>query len=178
MADGNRDRRDDGRDRNQGPDDRTGGFGQHDAAAGYDQRGYQGYVAPGSERRILSEADERYLAVRNRYGQQLDVDFRRFREERLHDEFDRWRRDREQTLEKIRGGMEVVDTDGTRIGTVDKVEGGHVKLTLRDQGEGRPHRYLTPSWIASVDDKVRLKGSIDEAERLWRTEENPNRRYR
>jgi hypothetical protein len=72
--------------------------------------------------------------------------------------------------------MEVVDFDGTRVGTVDKVEGGHVKMTLWDEG-GR-QRYLTPTWIAAVDDKVRLKGTIDEARRLWRTMVKPEERGR
>ena len=32
--------------------------------------------------------------------------------------------------------MEVIGADGVHVGTVDKVEGGRIKLTKKDSGEG------------------------------------------
>ena len=162
-----------------------GGYGRREGPSGPDPTDFQGFAQDtglgGTEWQGDSRwgSDEHYLAVRNRFQQQLDRDydaFRRDRAERFQREFDQWRQECRQRLDAIRKGMEVVDFDGTRVGTVDKVEGGHVKLT--PWGEEGRHRYLTPTWIAAVDDKVRLKGTIDEAKRLWRTMVRPEERGR
>ena len=39
-------------------------------------------------------------------------------------------------LDLVIAGMPVADRDGTQVGTVDKVEGGHLKILRSDQ---RPH---------------------------------------
>ena len=36
----------------------------------------------------------------------------------------------------IKEHMEVIGADGVHVGTVDKVEGGRIKLTKKDSGEG------------------------------------------
>ena len=73
-------------------------------------------------------------------------------------------------LDLVIKGMSVVDRDGTHVGTVDKVEGGHLKILRPDQRPRNQHQYVTPSWIVAVDDRVRLNLTIDEAKRLWATE--------
>ena len=73
-------------------------------------------------------------------------------------------------LDLVIAGMAVVDSDGTHVGTVDKVEGGHLKIVRDDQRPRNQHQYVTPDWIAAVDDRVRLNVTIDEAKRLWATE--------
>jgi hypothetical protein len=73
-------------------------------------------------------------------------------------------------LDLVIAGMSVVDCDGTLVGTVDKVEGGHLKILRTDQRPRNQHQYVTPNWIAAVDDRVRLNVNIDEAKRLWATE--------
>jgi hypothetical protein len=73
-------------------------------------------------------------------------------------------------LDLVIEGMAVVDSDGTRIGSVDKVEGGHLKIIRPDQEIRNQHQYVTPDWIAAVDDRVRLNHTIDEAKRLWASE--------
>jgi hypothetical protein len=70
-------------------------------------------------------------------------------------------------LDLVIKGMSVVDRDGTHIGTVDKVEGGHLKILRPDQRPRNQHQYVTPNWIVAVDDRVRLNLTIDEAKRLW-----------
>lgn len=73
-------------------------------------------------------------------------------------------------LDLVIRGMAVVDSDGTRVGIVDKVEGGHLKIERPEQRPRNEHQYVTPDWIAAVDDRVRLNRTLDEAKRLWATE--------
>lgn len=76
-----------------------------------------------------------------------------------------------QLLAMIREGMEVVDTDGTRIGTVARIEGGHLKILRNDQKPRNAHQFVSPELILSVDDLVRLSRSWGELRRLWADEE-------
>jgi hypothetical protein len=73
-------------------------------------------------------------------------------------------------LDLVIAGMAVVDRDGTRVGTVDKVEGGHLKILRVDQAPRNMHQYVTPDWVVAVDDRVRLNRTVDEAKRLWASE--------
>jgi hypothetical protein len=73
-------------------------------------------------------------------------------------------------LDLVIDGMAVVDSDGTQIGIVDKVEGGHLKIIRPDQAPKNRLQYVSPDWIAAVDDRVRLNRTLDEAKRLWATE--------
>jgi hypothetical protein len=76
-----------------------------------------------------------------------------------------------QLLATIRDGMEVVDSVGTRIGTVARVEGGHLKVLRSDQKPRNAHQFVDPALIHSVDDRVRLTLSWDELRRLWAHDE-------
>lgn len=80
-------------------------------------------------------------------------------------------------LDLVIKDMEVVDSDGTRIGSVDKVEGGHLKISRADQKPRNRHQYVTPDWIAAVDDRVRLNRTFDEAKRLWASEPYAKRHH-
>ena len=80
-------------------------------------------------------------------------------------------------LDLIIKGMEVVDSDGTRVGSVDKVEGGHFKICRADQKPRNQHQYVDPDWIAAVDDRVRLNRTLDEAKRLWASEPYARRHH-
>lgn len=69
----------------------------------------------------------------------------------------------------IREHMEVVGSDGGHVGTVDKVEGGRIKLTKRDDpdGSGQHHHYIGMDAVGSVEgDKVRLSISADWARQI------------
>jgi hypothetical protein len=63
--------------------------------------------------------------------------------------------------------MEIIGADGVHVGTVDKAEGGRIKLTRDDAGEGRHaghHHYIDGNFIAGVEgDKVRLSANADVA---------------
>lgn len=80
-------------------------------------------------------------------------------------------------LALINRDMAVVDSDGTRIGTVDKVEGGHLKISRVDQKPRNQHQYVTPDWIAAVDDRVTMNRTFDEAKRLWASEPYAKRHH-
>ena len=76
-----------------------------------------------------------------------------------------------QLLATICEGMEVIDSDGTRIGTVARVEGGHLKILLIDQKPRNAHQFVSPELIHSVVERVRLTRSWDELRRLWAHDE-------
>ena len=70
-------------------------------------------------------------------------------------------------IDGIREHMEVIGADGVHVGTVDKVEGGRIKLTKKDSGEGSHqghHHYIPGGLVAEVEgDKVRLSANGDVA---------------
>jgi len=70
-------------------------------------------------------------------------------------------------LEKIAEHMEVIGADGVHVGTVDKVEGGRIKLTKKDSGQGSHeghHHYISTALVADIEgDKVRLSANGDVA---------------
>ena len=59
----------------------------------------------------------------------------------------------------IKEHMEVIGADGVHIGTVDKIEGGRIKLTKKDSGEGSHkghHHFIDKGLVAGVEgNKVR-----------------------
>ena len=67
----------------------------------------------------------------------------------------------------IKEHMEVIGADGIHVGTVDRVEGGRIKLTKKDSGEGSHkghHHYISTALVAEVEgDKVRLFAISDVA---------------
>jgi len=67
----------------------------------------------------------------------------------------------------IKEHMEVIGADGVHIGTVDRMEGGRIKLTKKDSGEGSHkghHHYVDKSLVADVEvNKVRLSANADVA---------------
>ncbi len=67
---------------------------------------------------------------------------------------------------------EVVGSDGSHVGTVDKVRGDRILLTKNDADAGGQHHSIPSSWIQSVEDKkVTLSKTADEAKKQWRDEE-------
>ena len=76
-------------------------------------------------------------------------------------------------LSMIEEHAEVIGADGVHVGTVDKVEGGRIKLTKKDSGaqvaegtgahEGH-HHFIAGGLVASVEDGVvRLSANADVA---------------
>ena len=68
-------------------------------------------------------------------------------------------------ISQVRQHMEVIGADGVRVGTVDGVEGGRIKLIKADSGSHRDHHhYISGGLIATIEgDKVRLSANGDAA---------------
>lgn len=70
------------------------------------------------------------------------------------------------TATRIEQHMEVIGADGIHIGTVDRIEGGRIKLA-REGGEGAHkdhHHYISISLVADVEgNEVRLSANSDVA---------------
>src|SRR5881409_1492016 len=68
---------------------------------------------------------------------------------------------------QIKQHMEVIGADGVHVGTVDRVEGGRIKLTKKDSGEGSHkghHHFIDLGLVADVEgNKVRLSAKADVA---------------
>jgi len=181
--------------------DRDGGRGYGRQPQGYDyeERGF--FQRAGDEVRSWfgdddaerrREADSRYddRAYRNggqhddHYGNwrssqiaAFDRDYDEYRNEnrsRFEAEFSNWRTNRQtqrDSLNKVKEHQEVVGSDGTHVGTVDKVRGDRILLTKNDTDAGGRHHSIPSSWLVSVDDKVTLSKTADEAKSAWRDEE-------
>jgi len=80
-------------------------------------------------------------------------------------------------MKEIKEHMEVIGADGVHIGTVDKIEGGRIKLTKKDSGEGSHkghHHFVDKGLVADVEgDKVRLSANAAVAV-TFEEEESPS----
>ena len=67
----------------------------------------------------------------------------------------------------IRERMEVIGADGVHVGTVDRLEGGRIKLTKKDSGQGSHeghHHYVPTALVADIEgERVRLSANADVA---------------
>ena len=68
-------------------------------------------------------------------------------------------------LSQIREHMKVIGADRAHVGTVDKVEGGRIKLTKKDSGSHSDHHhFISGGLVAAVEgDQVRLSPNADSA---------------
>ena len=135
----------------------------------YDERGYGD--------RWSNERDSDYGNWRRGQIAALDRDYDEYRREnrsKFESEFSTWRSGRQtqrDALNKVEEHMDVVGSDGSHVGTVDKVRGDRILLTKSDADAGGRHHSIPSSWIATVDTKVTLSKSADEAKKHWRDEE-------
>jgi hypothetical protein len=64
---------------------------------------------------------------------------------------------------RIKPHMEVIGADGVHIGTVDRVEGGRIKLAKADSGEGHHrghHHFIDLGLVADIEgERVRLSAN-------------------
>jgi hypothetical protein len=141
--------------------------------AGDDGRDRQGGQSRGSYGR-----DEHYHSWRNQQIAAFDRDYDEYRQEnrdKFHSEFQSWRTERQgqrDLLNKVDEHMEVLGSDGSHVGTVDKVRGDRIILTKNDPDAGGRHHSIPSRWLQSVEDgKLRLRKSADEAKAHWRDEE-------
>lgn len=67
----------------------------------------------------------------------------------------------------IREHMEVLGSDGGFVGTVDRVQGGDIKLT-KSSDTGNQHRLIPLDWVNNVDSKVHLSKAARDAKTQWK----------
>jgi len=122
--------------------------------------------------------DHHYSEWRERQISQLDRDYDEYRREhqsKFEQEFHGWREKRQgqrQSIRKAAPQMEVIGSDGQHIGTVDKVAGDRIILTKNDENAGGHHHSIPCSWIETVDERVTVNKSAEEAMNAWRDEEH------
>ena len=73
-------------------------------------------------------------------------------------------------MQEIRERMKVVGSDKQPVGTVDKVEGGRIKLMRNDPQAQGQHHYIPSDWVESIDgEQVRLRQKAEDAREAWHT---------
>lgn len=132
------------------------------------------------DERYAAEGDRDYSSWRRSQIDALDRDYDEYRREnqdRFKDEFTSWRSTRQtqrSSLDKVTEHMKVVGSDGQHVGTVDKVRGDKIILTKTDQDAGGHHHSIPSRWIQSVDDKVTISKTADQAKAEWKDVERQN----
>jgi len=126
--------------------------------------------------RSRHEHDPHYRAWRDRQLESLDRhydEYRRENQNRFDTEFGSWRTNRQgqrEQLQRVTEHQEVVGSDGEHIGTVDHVRGDRILLTKSDSAAHGHHHSIPSSWIISVEDKVTVGKTADQARQHWRDE--------
>lgn len=69
----------------------------------------------------------------------------------------------------IRERMDVIASCGNKVGVVDHVEGGAIKLTKNDSPDGQ-HHFIPAGWVDHVDTHVHLKKNSVETEKEWKSD--------
>ena len=70
-------------------------------------------------------------------------------------------------LEAIKEHMDVIASDGGRVGRVDHVKEGQIELAKLDLDTGFKHRMIPLDWVTRVDEHVHLNLTEDEAKARW-----------
>jgi hypothetical protein len=143
----------------------------------YQRQGQSGSNRQGYGQQRQTDHDPHYSAWRQQQIDALDRDYEEYRREnqsKFENDFGGWRTTRQgqrSMVQKVDEHMEVIGTDGEKIGTVDKVRGDRIILTKNDPEAGGRHHSIPCSWIQSVDDKVTINKSAIEAKAAWKDEE-------
>ena len=139
------------------------------------ERSWRGREPSGRDERSLG--DPHYHSWRQRQLDDLDRDYEDYRREnqaKFEDDFGRWRERRQAKrglLVTIREHMEVIGSDDSHVGTVDRVAGDRIILAKSDPDSGGAHHSLSCSDVDRVEgDRVILECSADEARNRWRDE--------
>ena len=67
----------------------------------------------------------------------------------------------------IKERMNVIASCGTKVGVVDHMEGGAIKLTKNDSPDGQ-HHFIPTNWVDRVDSHVHLKKNHVETQKSWK----------
>ncbi|MCK8456451.1 DUF2171 domain-containing protein [Sphingomonas faeni] len=150
---------------------------RREADARYDEHSYGNSDNRSFGNRSSNPHDDHYHSWRSTQIAALDRDYDEYRNEnrsKFENEFSSWRTERQgqrSSLSQVAEHMEVVGSDGSHVGTVDKVKGDRILLTKNDRDAGGVHHSIPSRWIKTVDGKVTLSKSADEAKAAWKEEE-------
>ena len=121
--------------------------------------------------------DRHYHEWRQRQLDELDRDYDEYHRERqqhFEDDFGSWRQGRQQKrqmLSQAREQMDVVGSDGERLGKVDRVAGDRLILTKSDSPDGR-HHSIPCTMVDKIEgDRVVLSSSAEQAQKQWRDDD-------
>ena len=73
------------------------------------------------------------------------------------------------SMTEIRERMDVIASCGKKVGVIDHLEGGAIKLTRSDSPDGQ-HHFIPMGWVDHVDTHVHLKKNSSETEREWKND--------
>jgi hypothetical protein len=68
----------------------------------------------------------------------------------------------------IKERMDVIASCGKKVGVVDHVGGGAIKLTKKDSQDGQ-HHFIPVGWVERVDSHVHLQKNSMETEQNWKS---------
>jgi hypothetical protein len=71
-------------------------------------------------------------------------------------------------IASIKEHMDVIASCGKKVGVVDEVGGGAIKLTKKDSLDGQ-HHFIPVAWVERVDSHVHLKKNSMETEQNWKS---------
>jgi len=69
--------------------------------------------------------------------------------------------------DNIREHMDVIGSDGRKVGTVDHIQGSEIKLTKSADAEGK-HHLIPLGWVAKVDAHVHLSKAANDVKAQWK----------
>jgi len=69
----------------------------------------------------------------------------------------------------VKERMDVIASCGTKVGVVDHVESGTIKLTKNDSPDGQ-HHFIPMGWVDHVDNHVHLKKNSQDAKQEWKSD--------
>jgi len=76
--------------------------------------------------------------------------------------------DKEEIMhDNIREHMDVIGSDGRKVGTVDHVQGSEIRLTKSADAEGK-HHLIPLGWVAKVDAHVHLSKAANDVKAQWK----------
>lgn len=73
------------------------------------------------------------------------------------------------TATNVRERMDVIAACGTKVGVVDHIENGAIKLTKTDSPDGQ-HHFIPMDWVQTVDDHVHLRKNSMETTTGWKAD--------
>jgi len=74
-----------------------------------------------------------------------------------------------RNVSDIEERMDVIASCGTKVGVVDHVEDGAIKLTKNDSPDGK-HHFIPTGWVDHVDNHVHLKKNSQETKQGWQAD--------